>query len=67
MPPRKSKKNAQQTVQTGPSAPAPAAVALTLEQIAAALVQLLEGQCQTQQQIEAVLVQQNNPSQQNYN
>ena len=47
MPPRKSKKNAQQISHAGSSTPAVAV--LTPKQIIAALAQLLEGQHQMQQ------------------
>ena len=57
MPPKKSKK----TGQADQSVPTPAVAVLTLEQITAALAQLLEGQHQTQQQVEALLAQQSNP------
>ena len=63
MPAHKSKKNVQQTNQADPSASAMTAVVLTPEHITVTLVQLLEGQCQTQQQNEALLAQQNNPKQ----
>ena len=65
MPPRKSKrvaeKTAQQTNQQDPQAQSQATTVLAPEQIATTLAQLLEGQRQTQQQIDALLAQQNNP------
>ena len=49
MPPRKSKKNVQQTSQADQPADALALTTLTLEYISMALAQLLEGQCKTQE------------------
>ena len=59
--PRKSKKNVQQASYADLLADVSAPAALTPEQIFTALVQLLEGQCKTQQQVEALLAQQSNP------
>ena len=59
MPPKK--KAPQNGNQTDSPAGEPEAAVMTPEQITSALAQLLEGQRQTQQQIEALLAQQNNP------
>ena len=56
MPPKRSKRIAEKSGQTDP----PAGL-MTPEEIAAALEQLIEGQRQAQQQIEALLAQQGIP------
>ena len=57
MPPKRRKRIAQKAGQADPPASASVAVVLTPEPIAATLAQLVEGQGQTQQQIEALLAQ----------
>ena len=59
MPPKRSKRIAQKAGQVDPLI----TTVLTPKQITTALAQLMEGQRQTQQQIEALLALQNNPQQ----
>ena len=58
MPPRKSKRIAQKKTQAGPTAPGSTDI-LTPAQITTTLAQLLEGQRHIQQQIDALMAQQN--------